>query len=318
MTTLVLWEGANDNALAVIALKCKQIEALCLPQTKSTLFGILMLSAAGINLRKISLSDHKTLSFNQIASLFPTEQMFQQLEQKNPNAFNALKQLGGSLSHFEDRRFEYMNFAGCIQLDDKAMALLSQARKTLKTLSVAECHNITDRGCIALAGQGLPNLEQIFLDQCAEISPVGIHAIVRASPKLEGMSLSECLAMNDQGLQLLSQLDRNWKWIDLSYCPQITDAGLAQFLPKATNCQELSLEGCERIDDQAVRVISTHNQKLLQVNLQKCSITIMSVRWLLSHCKNLKKIGLSAGGSISSNQIAQLKISYPKLIVHCD
>jgi len=112
-----------------------------------------------------------------------------------------------------------------------------QSMAKIKSLNIAQCVHITDRGLYQIA-EGLSELQEINLSGCVGVTDRGVQDLA-SIPSLQVLELPWCLKISDQGLQYLTSLP-NLKTLNISGCQLITEIGIAQ-IGLLENLEELNL-----------------------------------------------------------------------------
>jgi hypothetical protein len=205
----------------------------------------------------------------------------------------------------------------------------------IRSLDLRGANDLTDWGLLQLSA--LPNVEEVFLDNCHGILGRGMmvfttssmlhtlsfincrrltdEAIVTIShlKTLKYLYLDGCRCLTDQSLAGIANLT-NIQRLDLSRCDQITDDGLT-YLANLYHLEELLLGWCRLITDQGVNTVTSHNgrnQKLHTLGLARTKITDESLLSLI-RLKSLNSLDLNGCTGLSSAELGRLVKYLPDL-----
>lgn len=161
-----------------------------------------------------------------------------------------------------------------------------QSMAKIKSLNIAQCVHITDRGLYQIS-QGLRELQEINLSGCVGVTDRGVHDLASIR-SLQVLELPWCLKISDQGLQYLTNLP-NLKTLNISGCQLITEAGIGQ-IGLLENLEELNLlyTGYTKLcvsDESLMKLRNLRNLKILSLGgmqLQHTRITDRGIK-TISH-----------------------------------
>lgn len=125
----------------------------------------------------------------------------------------------------------------------------------LQHLYLEGCNRITD---VSLQYSfKVPELKEIHLAKCQQISIVGIKELVKNCPGLEVVNLSECYNINDKTVDLITKgLPRLIK-LYIDRCVQLTDFSLDSIAINCTNIRKVDVRGCRSMSSEPNLRLST-------------------------------------------------------------
>ncbi|XP_050090555.1 dynein regulatory complex subunit 6-like [Anopheles aquasalis] len=127
--------------------------------------------------------------------------------------------------------------------------------RQLRILNLTRCNQLTDVSL--LCDFRLPELQQLSLAQCSQISVDGIRALVRSCPSIEQLDLSECHSLNDRAVELITEHLPRLRTLSLRRCHQLTDFSLDYIACHARQLRMLDVRGCKHMcEDPAMRLVS--------------------------------------------------------------
>lgn len=120
--------------------------------------------------------------------------------------------------------------------------------KGLRILKLTGCNRVTD---VTLRySTKLPELKEISLSKCQQISIVGITELVKNCPSLEIVNLSECHNINDKAIDILTINLTRLSELYLERCTQLTDFSLDSIIINCKNIKKLDIRGCRSMSSE--------------------------------------------------------------------
>lgn len=147
------------------------------------------------------------------------------------------------------RKKAMLKMAMEINLQEQASSNFSIARlKGLRVLKLGSCNKVSDVSLIY--NFKLPELKEIDLSKCQQISLQGIKELVINCPALEVLNLSECHNINDKCIDLITTKLTRLNTLDISRCHQLTDFSLDYIAVNCTQLRNLFVHGCKNMTDE--------------------------------------------------------------------
>ena len=177
---------------------------------------------------------------------------------------------------------------GCNGITDASVITLAKSCRQLLSINIGGCINITDEGLLAF-GRAIScacpnerdgnlvdrlhftNLEIISLYGCANITDVGVSAIVCCCPLLRTFVLHGCVKITDVGVLAVAQKCPRLSSIDLSWCGMITDIGVSAIADKCPQLKKIFLLECKKITYTGVSAVVNKCLSLLHLDITCCS-----------------------------------------------
>lgn len=159
------------------------------------------------------------------------------------------------------RKNVMMQMAMEINLQEHESSNYSIARlQGLRVLKLGNCNKISDVSLIY--NFKLPELKEINLSKCQQISIVGIKALVDNCPSLEILNLSECYNISDKCIELIATKLPRLTTLNISRCFQLTDYSLDYIALYCKRIRELNVLGCRNMSDEPhLRLANSHSLK---------------------------------------------------------
>lgn len=234
------------------------------------------------------------------------------------------------LQHLENLVLE-----GCFGVDDDSLAALKDGSKTLATLDLSSCQNVSHvglssltsgTGCLrqlilsygspvtlALADslQKLPMLQCIKLDGC-QVTCSGLEAIGDQCVSLRELSLSKCVGVTDEGLSSIVTKHRDLRKLDITCCRKITHVSIANTTNSCRLLTSLKMESCTLVSVEAFFLIGQRCQFLEELDLTDNEIDDEGLKSIAS-CSRLSSLKLGICLNITDEGLIQIGMSCPKL-----
>ncbi|KAG5676954.1 hypothetical protein PVAND_006747 [Polypedilum vanderplanki] len=164
------------------------------------------------------------------------------------------------------RKRAMLQLAKEINLKEQPCNSFGLARlKGLRVLRLGGCNKVTDVSLIY--NFKLPELKEINLSKCQQISLQGISELVKNCPALEIVNLSECHNVDDKCIELItSKLPRLTK-LDISRCYKLTDFSLDYIAINCKRIRILNVAGCKHMSDEPhLKLINIETLRDVSIN----------------------------------------------------
>ena len=163
------------------------------------------------------------------------------------------------------------------------------------------------RGCISITdatiegvARACPQLEDIFLDDCARITVPALKSLVTRRAGLVSLGLGNC-CVNDEAMHAFAEFCPHLQYLSISGCLDVTGPAIAAFARHAPHLVELNIEAEfglfdppsleDSVTDSTVMAVAHHCPRLEVLHLQGRSwITAAAVEQILKRCLSLKFI----------------------------
>ncbi|XP_027177174.1 F-box/LRR-repeat protein 3 [Coffea eugenioides] len=230
---------------------------------------------------------------------------------------------------------EHLALEGCLGFDDDSLAALKQGFKSLETLDMSSCENVSHvglssltsgSGCLrqlilaygspvtlALADslQKLSMLQSIKLDGC-QVTCSGLKAIGNWRVSLRELSLSKCPGVTDEGLSSLLKKHRDLRKLDITCCHKITDITIAHITNSCSSLTSLRMESCSLVSAEAFVLIGQRCHFLEELDLTDNEINDEGLR-SISRCSRLSILKLGICLNITDEGLIHIGICCSKL-----
>lgn len=234
------------------------------------------------------------------------------------------------LQHLEDLVLE-----GCFGIDDDRLTAPELVCKSLETLDMSSCQNMSHVGLSSLTSaagslrqlilsygsrvdlaladslQNLSMLQSVKLDGC-QVTCSGLKAVGNWCISLKELSLSKCLGVTDEGLSSLVTKHKDMQKLDITCCRKITHVSLAHITNSCTSLVSLKMESCTSVSAEAFVLIGQRCQLLEELDLTDNEIDNEGLK-SISRCSQLSSLKLGICLNITDEGLTQVGISCSKL-----
>ncbi|KAA8549474.1 hypothetical protein F0562_001158 [Nyssa sinensis] len=297
----------SDIGIGCIAVGCKKLRLVCLKWC-------LRVSDLGVGLIAIKCKEIRSLDLSYLPI---TEKCLRPILQ---------------LQHLKE-----LVLVGCPGIDDEGLAMLKQGCKSLETLNMSNCQNVSHVGLSSLTNgagslcqlilaygpavtadlakclQNFLTLQSIKLDGCL-ITCSGMQAIANCSCQLlEELDVTDN-EINDEGLEFISRC-RKLSRLKLGICMNMTDDGLSHIGSCCPKLAELDLYRCMGVTDVGIAAIAQNCSALEIINMAYCDKITDTSLISLSKCLRLKVLEVRGCSCISSAGLSAIAVGCRQLTV---
>eukprot|EP01047_Picozoa_sp_COSAG01_P056790 COSAG01_NODE_6483_length_3639_cov_27.490113_1_plen_239_part_10 len=123
-------------------------------------------------------------------------------------------------------------------------------------LDLSHINTKIDNKSLANILKQYPNLRNLNLSRCNQITDKELQAIAANCTQLSSLDLSWCQQITNEGLQAIAAKFTQLSSLDLNNCYKITDAGLQALAANCTQLSSLNLTGCSQITNEGLQAIA--------------------------------------------------------------
>lgn len=234
------------------------------------------------------------------------------------------------LQHLEDLVLE-----GCFGIDDDNLLVINQGCRSLKTLDMSSCQNVSHVGLSSLTSgsgclqqlilrddnpvtpalveglQKLSVLQSIKLDGCF-VTCSGLEAIGNWCVLLKELSLSKCSGVTDEGLSFVVTKHKGLRKLDITCCRNITDVSIDRITESCTKLTSLRMESCTRVLREAFVLIGQRCHFLEELDLTDNEIDDKGLE-SISRCTKLSSLKLGICLNITEKGLSHIGTCCSKL-----
>lgn len=221
----------------------------------------------------------------------------------------------------------------CAFLSDNGLVSFAKAARALESLTLEECHRITQIGFFGLLLNCGPKLKALAMSSCFGFKDMILgFPIPSSSTPLRSVTVRNCPGLGDMTLAMLAKLCPQLQHVDFSALPAITDAGLISLIMSCeagaglvkvglANCinvtdnvvvalakihgttlEALNLDGCGKVTDASLVAIADDCLLLNELDVSKCAITDFGVAALARSKQLILQILSLSGCSMISDK----------------
>ncbi|XP_022767835.1 F-box/LRR-repeat protein 3-like [Durio zibethinus] len=235
------------------------------------------------------------------------------------------------LQHLEELVLE-----GCFSIDDDSLAVLKHGCKSLKSLDVSACQNISHNGLSSLinGAEGLQQLtlahgspvtssladclkklsllQSVKLDGCL-ITYDGLKTIGNWCVSLRELSLCKCSGVTDEGLSFVVTKHKDLRKLDITCCRNITDVSIAHITNLCNSLTSLRMESCTLVSREPFVLIGQQCHLLEELDLTDNEIDDKGLKYI-SRCSKLSNLKLGICHNITDEGLIDIGRGCPKLL----
>ncbi|CAK7351955.1 unnamed protein product [Dovyalis caffra] len=295
----------TDMGIGCIAVGCRKLKFVCLKWcVKVSDLGVELLALKCEGIRSLDLS-----------CLQITEKCLPSILQ---------------LQHLEDLVLE-----GCLGIDDDGLSTLQQSCKSLKTLNMSNCPDVSHVGLSSLIN-GAENLRELTLaygpavtadlakclrnfswlrsvklDGCL-VECSGIRAIGSWPNSLKELSFSKCSGVTDDSLSFLVQAHKELRKLDITCCRKITYDSVESITSSCTSLTSLRMESCSLVPKEAFVLFGQRCQLLEELDVTDTKIDDEGLK-SISRCSNLSSLKVGICLNITNDGLKHIGSGCSKL-----
>lgn len=226
----------------------------------------------------------------------------------------------------------YLDIAGCDQITDLSLELISSRLTRLTHLNISDCKGIHFDGIKAVTH--LTSLTYLDLSDCSvEINDVNLQLISFHLSRLTHLKINHCKNFSSIGIQSLKDLT-NLTHLEMQWCRGLDDTSvqiLAHHLKQLTylninnardlspigfqaleafkNLTHLEMEFCQELDDVSFHLITPYLTQLTYLNISNSNLSSNGIKAIV-HLKNLSYLDVSRCNGLDDTS---LQFITPKL-----
>ncbi|KAJ3043166.1 hypothetical protein HDV00_005782 [Rhizophlyctis rosea] len=138
-----------------------------------------------------------------------------------------------------------------------------------------------------------PNVEEVFLRDCEEVSPAGFRYLVSVCPKIRVIGLNGCERLGDESVVALVDKCPQLEAIALGYRQSLSDTSIT-CLAKAPNIQALLLDGRDTLSEAPLlQLVQNRGAQLRTLDISFCDVSNHFAREMAAKCHRLESLALN-------------------------
>lgn len=189
------------------------------------------------------------------------------------------------------KQLEDLNLRFCEGLtDDGLIKLVDGSGKTLKSISLAACANVTDASLEAV-GSRCKSLESLSLDS-EYIHDKGVLAVAKGCPQLKVLKL-QCVNVTDGALQGVGTCCLSLELLALYSFQIFTDKSLCAIGKGCKRLKSLTLNDCTFLSDKGLEAVAVGCTGLTHLEVNGChNIGTYGLESIARSCAHLSELAL--------------------------
>ena len=234
----------------------------------------------------------------------------------------------------------FLNLCSCSRLTDDATKAICSKLWKLQTLNLEDVFLLNDDSFwydrtydarTATDDFMLKSLTTLNLKDCVNLTSKGLKGLANRCRKIEVLILRGCDKIGDEGLaEMTKKFMENYpmcdafKSIDLAYCTNITQAGILRLLPRCGILEEIYLNGISSVNDDFIHQICLFVPTLQKLHVQRCVLltdacmcSIADYLWMealdITGCYKITDDGIEVLTSVCTGLITLLTKKVTKL-----
>ncbi|EPS63568.1 ein3-binding f-box protein 3, partial [Genlisea aurea] len=182
-------------------------------------------------------------------------------------------------------------------VSDQGLIAFSNSAKSLETLHIGRCDNITQYGVFSVLSNCGRRLKALSIENCLGMKDLNFTLPLTSScDSLRSLAIVNCPGFGDSGLGMVARICLRLTSLDFSGLPDITDAGILPVVQvSGFGLVKVNLSGCHNLTDNAVAsIVELHGENLEVLNLDGCgNITDLSLDAIARNCWSLNELDIS-------------------------
>ncbi|KAK1939175.1 EIN3-binding F-box protein 1 [Phytophthora citrophthora] len=217
-------------------------------------------------------------------------------------------------------KMKTLNLSGCSGMNDLSLGHLGHRSKSIESLNLSACTELTDQGLLWLLNDmldhstGGTNISHIDVSYCPNMTPNGIHKVVLCCPALVSLNLSGCTHLSDTNIIDIVNSCEKIVTLELAFCRELTDTVLYA-ISKHLSLEKLNLSRCIRITDDGMLEIAGQSSVLRRLNVAACKkLSDRTLSALLEGCRLLEEMDVTHCPLFSPDMLAKFAKRKVKVI----
>lgn len=166
----------------------------------------------------------------------------------------------------------------------------------LADLQLFSCPEMTDEILLAFMRRS-PTLEALYINTCP-ISNASLLAIATHLPGLVELDVQDCPLLSLEGVRAVARDCRMLNLLDLSNCPLVCSECLAE-IAAHSKVSVLGLVGATAVTDDGIKALGSHLHTLTDVNLAYMNVSEKAVHFLMKSCPLLRDVSVEGRAFVS-------------------
>ncbi|OCF33098.1 hypothetical protein I317_01898 [Kwoniella heveanensis CBS 569] len=195
---------------------------------------------------------------------------------------------------------QVVQHAKSVGLDISDISLLrptSDISENLRSVDFAGCVELGDKAIENLIVNA-PKLRSLTLTKCSLLTDAALESIEKLSKHLHYLHVGHVRLITDRGVTSLAKSCTRLRYVDLACCELLTDASISELGANMPKLARVGLVKVVNLTDDAIYSLVERYSALERVHLSYCdNLTVKAITFMLNrlvHLKHLSLTGVSA------------------------
>lgn len=237
-----------------------------------------------------------------------------------------------------------LHVPGCKSVSDDGIEFVAKHCTGLRSLDLSGCPRVRDRSVFAISA--LTGLQDVALDDCAEVSDDSLRQFFTSVTQLKSLSIRGCTNATEEGLRFMHEMPVPWgirehrncallhtlrlgrnnyisdefmmvlavvcphlRFLEVTECPLVGGDQAMGKIGGLLELEEVTLEALPRVSDQGVREFfcEVPRRALKRLSLVGCTkVTDVSLKCIAKSARSLRELRLDRNLSVTDRGLGYL------------
>lgn len=237
-----------------------------------------------------------------------------------------------------------LHVPGCESVSDDGIEFVAKHCTGLRSIDLSGCPRVRDRSVFAISA--LTGLQDIALDDCAEVSDDALRQLFTSVTQLRSLSIKGCTNATEEGLRFMHEMPVPWgvrnhrncallhtlrlgrnnhisdeflmvlavvcphlRVLEITECPLVGGDQAMGKIGGLLELEEVTLEALPRVSDQGVREFfcDLPRRALKRLSLAGCTkVTDVSLKCIAKSARSLRELRLDRNVSVTDRGLGYL------------
>jgi len=205
------------------------------------------------------------------------------------------------------KNLSYINFSGCIKVDDSAFSVLSEKKAFphLRDLDFSACDMLSSEAVMELITEK-PKLRTLRIGQCTQVGEAAVKRIARHGLRLENLSLESCIGCTVEATAQVAKMCCRLRTLSFANCPLVDDSTAEVLAKMQTGLTDLDMSGCKMITDKTMCALVKNNTGLTSLKLYGCPRLGRVMEATSQHCAEMKHFTIGLSNKVTDHGVMRL------------
>ena len=237
-----------------------------------------------------------------------------------------------------------LHVSGCKSVSDDGVEFVAKHCSSLRSIDLSGCPRVRDRSVFAISA--LTGLQDIALDDCAEVSDDAARQLFTSVTQLKSLSIRGCASLTEEGLRFMHEMPVPWgtrkhrncallhtfrlsrnshisdefmmvlavvcphlRVLEVTECPLVGGDQAMGKVGGLLELEEVILEALPRVSDQGIRdfFCDLPRRALKRLSLARCiKVTDVSLKCIAKSARSLRELRLDRNVSVTDRGLGYL------------